>query len=211
MANPNAFFHVWLLLPCLGVQMRLLILARLILRELETIATNSKGRQRFSCRHCFDQNTICTWAILWGLSGNFSWEDWCLENLVLPGIHRKHILSSQEHILYSKNPRISSDCFLLKSACTWKSWSRLQSCHNRSLVWRTQEIDSTMQPVSVSDAAEETKALSVVCQMTCGKVSDGVRTDSKDPGSLILTWGDFKNSAIPYSKWAKITVRMKLG
>jgi len=48
-------------------------------------------------------------------------------------------------------------------------------------------IDSTMQQVIVSDAAEETKALSNVCHMMCGEVSDGVGTGSKDPRSFTLT------------------------
>lgn len=140
---------------------------------------------------------MCTWAILWGLSGSLSWEDGSLENLVLPGIHRKLFVLTGTHSAL-KRPRVSSNYFPLKSARTWKSWSRLQSCHSRSLVWGTRDI--TLQAVSVSDAAEETEALSVVCQMTCEEVSDGARTGSKVPGSLTLTWDDYRNSDIPVSK-----------
>lgn len=59
--------------------------------------------------------------------------------------------------------------------------------------------DSAMQPGSASDAAEETKALGIIFWMTDREVSDGVGTDSKDPGSLILTWANCKSSAIPCS------------
>lgn len=47
--------------------------------------------------------------------------------------------------------------------------------------------DSTMQPGYASDAAKETKALSIIYWMTDTELSDGVRTDFKEPGSPVLT------------------------
>lgn len=179
-----------------GGQVRLLILVRLILRELETSVTNSKGRQRFSCRHHFDQNIVFMWTILWGLSGNF-WEDWCSDKLVLPGIHRKHILSTHfTHFTLNPPPN-----FLKLLSPEINVYLKiLIKAPKLSIAWAWfEELRRQNHATSVRDAAEETKALSVACQMTCGEASDGVRTDSKDPGSLILTWDDFKNSAIPYS------------
>lgn len=90
------------------------------------------------------------WALVW-LSGNLSWKDWCSQNLVPPSIHRKPILSSQEPILHSKDPKFP------QIASQWnRARPRLPGGHCRSVVWGTQGMSPS--PSLVRGAAEDSKA-----------------------------------------------------
>lgn len=155
---------------------------------------HSKGRQHF-CRHCFDQKTICTWTILWEVTGNLSWVGWCSEKLVLAVIHRTHIFGSWEHIFHSKafeflqfashliqyavkNPDQGSEVIIAGAGF---EQPRRQHHAARQCQWCSRGNQGTEHHLLYDRRG----------------VSDGVRTDSKEPGSPVLTWASCKSSAIP--------------
>lgn len=171
----------------------LLILAGLILRELETSATSSKGRQLFSVGTTLIRKPRVHGPLCGGSRATSPRRIHVRKACITWNPQEAHFVLTGTHFALERC-RISSNCFLLKLACTSKSWSRLQNCRSRSLVWRTQERAPRNPSLSVMQPRKPTHwAL-----YARWHVSGGVRTDSKGPGSLILTWDDFKNSVIPY-------------